>query len=105
MLSATIPILAVAEGGDPVTAILSRDWASVTGWGLFFTLAMLVTVGNFREWWVPGPRHRRLEDAATRQSETLAVTVKTLEEQVKANEITKHFFEETAPRRRDADTS
>lgn len=104
MLSAMVPVFAVAEGGDPITAILSRDWASVTGWGLFFMLATLITLGNFREWWVPGPRYRRLEDSATRQSETLATTVKTLEEQVKANEITKHFFEETAPRRRDADT-
>lgn len=104
MLSAAVPILAVAEGGDPISAILSRDWASVTGWGLFFMLAMFITLGNFREWWVPGPRYRRLEDSATRQSETLAVTAKALEEQVKANEITKHFFEETAPRRRDAET-
>ena len=104
MLSAAVLILAVAEDGDPISAILSRDWASVTGWGLFFMLATLITLGNFREWWVPGPRYRRLEDSATRQSETLATTVKTLEEQVKANEITKHFFEETAPRRRDAET-
>ena len=104
MLSVTLPIVALAEGGDPISAILARDWASVTGWGMFFSLGTLIIVGVFREWWVPGPRHRRLEDAATRQSETLATVTKTLDEQVRGNEITKHFFEETAPRRRDAES-
>ncbi len=104
MISATLATLSVAEGGDPVSAFLNRDWAAVTGWGLFFMLVVFITIGQFREWWVPGPRYRRLEEAATKQSDTLALTAKTLDEQVRANEITKHFFEETAPRRRDAET-
>lgn len=93
---------ALTEATDPVSAFLQKDWGAVSGWGLFFALVVFITYGNFKEWWVPGPRYHKLEDAAKLQSETLSLTVKTLDEQVRANEITKHFFEETVPRRRDA---
>jgi hypothetical protein len=53
---------------------------------------------------VPGGRYRRLEDAATKQSETLATTAAALDKQVTANEIVKHFFEETTPKRREVET-
>lgn len=90
-------------GGDPITAFIARDWAALGGWSLFLGLCLLIVVGAFREWWVPGGRYRRLEDAATKQSETLATTANALEKQVTANEIVKHFFEETTPRRREAE--
>lgn len=91
-------------GGDPITALMTRDWAALGGWSLFLGLCLLIVVGSFKEWWVPGGRYRRLEVAATGQSATLATTVAALDKQVTANEIVKHFFEETTPRRKGVDT-
>lgn len=92
------------EPVDPITAIISRDWVNVGGWSLFLGLCLLIVIGAFREWWVPGGRYRRLEDAATKQSDTLATTASALDKQVTANEIVKHFFEETTPKRREVET-
>lgn len=89
---------------DPITAFLARDWAAFGGWSLFLSLCLLIVVGAFREWWVPGGRYRRLEDAAAKQSDTLATTAQALDKQVTANEIVKHFFEETTPKRREIET-
>ena len=99
LLSEPISVPTAADETDPFTAILTRDWASVGGWSLFVGLCLLIVLGAFREWWVPGCRYRRLEDAAEKQSETLNTTATALEKQVVANEITKHFFEETIPKR------
>lgn len=96
-------ILTQATDSDPITALLARDWAEVGGWSIAIALGVYFVVGSFREWWVPGGRYRRLEEAAKLQSETLSVTVQALEKQVTANEISKHFFEETTPRRKEAE--
>lgn len=88
------------DGVDPITAFLTRDWAAVGGWGLFFTLVMFITIGAFKEWWVPGPRNRRTEDLLEKSvalNETLAGQNGQL---IVGNEITKHFFEETTPKRK-----
>ena len=99
LLSELISVPTVADETDLFTAILTRDWASVGGWSLFVGLCLLIVLGAFREWWVPGGRYRRLVDAAEKQSETLNTTATALEKQVVANEITKRFFEETIPKR------
>lgn len=94
--------LVFADEADPITAILTRDWAAVGGWSLFIGLAILIVTGAFREWWVPGARYKRSEEALVKSNDTLQITVGLLEKQTVANEITKHFFEETSPRRGDA---
>lgn len=93
-----------ADGADPITAFLTRDWAALGGWSLFIMLGMYIIVGSIREWWVPGARYRRLEEASVKQSDTLSSTVSALEKQVQSNDIVRHFFEETTPRRREVDT-
>lgn len=85
---------------DPISAIIAHKWEDLGGWSLFLGLGLLIIVGSFREWWVPGGRYKRLEDAATRNSQSLAAAMRALEKQVAANEITKHFFEETTPHRK-----
>lgn len=97
-------VTASTSPGDPITAILTRDWAAVGGWSLFVTLCMIIVVSFMRGWVVPGSMYRRLEDAATLQRETLNTTVHALDKQVTSNEIVKHFFEETTPKRREADS-
>lgn len=95
-------ILAVpfaADGAITIPGWFSVNWDRVGGWSLFIALCLLIVIGAFREWWVPGGRFRRLEASAEKQSETLANTVVSLREQTQANEITKHFFEKTVPTR------
>lgn len=75
---------------DPITGILTQNWASVGGWGLFLILAMLIITGAFRGWWVPGWMYRQQSktlDQAMEQNKTLLV----------AAEITQHFFKATTP--------
>lgn len=89
----------LAEGADPITAFLNRDWAALGGWSLFIWLCILIVVGAFKEWWVPGPRYKRLEEAAKKSAEANDELRKQNGQLITANEITKHFFEETTPKR------
>jgi hypothetical protein len=90
---------AVIPAADPITDFLNRDYAALGGWGLFLMLAVFIIIGTFREWWVPGPRHRRTEMLLQKSMDTVSTLTKQNEQLIAANEITKHFFEETAPRR------
>lgn len=74
-------------------------FAQEGGWPAFGMLCLLIVIGAFAEWWVPGRRYRRIEESASKQSETLATTVTLLKDQTFANEITKDFFLKTVPRR------
>lgn len=74
-------------------------FAQEGGWPAFGMLCLLIVVGAFAEWWVPGKRHRRVEESAIKQSETLSTTVALLKDQTFANEITKDFFLKTIPKR------
>lgn len=91
-----------AEGSDPITAILTRDWAAFGGWSLFIGLGLFVVVGFFRETIVPGARARRTEAALEKSSDALSKALEQNGQLITANEITKHFFEETVPKRGEA---
>lgn len=85
--------LIVHIDADPITDIFTKNWAAVGGWSLFFGLIILNVFGFFRGWVVPGWMYRNLStilDKAMEQNRTLLA----------AAEITKHFFEATAPKRR-----
>jgi hypothetical protein len=84
---------------DLITAFLAKDWAIVGGWGLFISLVMFIVIGAFREWWVPGPRYRREEAIKQRALDIASEVTKQNGQLITANEITKHFFEETTPKR------
>lgn len=98
MLPSAASVLAT-EGGDPITAFLTHDWAALGGWSLFIGLCMTVVIGSFREWWVPGARYRRMEEAAIKSSDANDELTKQNGQLITANEITRHFFEETVPKR------
>lgn len=89
----------LAETVDPITAILSRDWAALGGWSLFVGLCIFMVVGSVREWWVPGARYRRLEESSIKMTDANIELSKQNGQLIQGNEITKHFFEETTPRR------
>ena len=92
-------VLQVVPAADPITDLLNRDWAAIGGWSLFFSLAILIVVGAFREWWQPGPKARRTEQLLEKSVDTVASLTEQNRQLITANEITKHFFEETTPRR------
>lgn len=84
---------------DPISAILTRDWAAVGGWSLFVMLCIVIVTSFMRGWIVPGSMYRSLETASTLQAQTLSTVSGTLDKQVQANEISSYFFKETAPKR------
>lgn len=84
---------------DPLAGFFNTSWADVGGWSLFIGLAIFLVIGAYREWWVPGPRYRRTQELLDKSMETThALTVQN-GQLITANEITKHFFEETTPKR------
>ena len=91
-------LFTAASDGTTIPNFFATNWSDIGGWGLFISLCLIIVLGAFLEWWVPGRRHRRVEEAAAKQSETLASTVELLKEQTQANQITKHFFEKTVPK-------
>lgn len=91
--------MTVASGGDPITAFLTRDWAALGGWSLFVMLGLYIIVGSIREWWVPGARYRRLEEASIKMTDANTDLRQQNGQLITANEITRHFFEETVPKR------
>ena len=99
MDAADMLFVTVAEGADPITALLTRDWAALGGWSLFVMLGLYIIIGSIREWWVPGARYRRLEDASIKMTDANTDLRKQNGQLITANEITRHFFEETVPKR------
>lgn len=95
------PVIVTGEV-DPLTAVLTRDWAAVGGWSLFLGLCILIVLGAFREWWVPGSRYTRLESSASKLLESNNLLTTQNGQLIVANEITTHFFKETIPKRGEA---
>lgn len=94
----------LAEGGDPITDVVNHDWAALGGWSLFIGLVITLLMALFREGLVPGKRVVRLEGTVERQQELIRDLTEQNGKLIEANEIAKHFFEETAPRRGDVRT-
>lgn len=89
----------IATESDPITALLTRDWAALGGWSLFVMLCLFMVIGSIREWWVPGVRYRRLEESSIKMTDANTQLREQNGQLIKANEITKYFFEETVPKR------
>lgn len=97
--SATTTVDGAGDGGFSIPGFFTTNFESVGGWSMFIGLCLFITVGNFLEWWVPGRRYRRLEVTAAEQSKALNSAVELSKELATGNEITKHFFEKTVPKR------
>ena len=103
-------MLSVSQDQNPdlFSAILARDWGAVGGWSLFIGLGVSIIWLVLSERLVPGKAHLRQIEA----NEKLLAANEALTTQngqlITANEITKHFFQETVPKRgevREWDTS
>lgn len=96
------------ESPDLFNAILARDWGAVGGWSLFIGLGLLIVMLVLNERLVPGKALTRLIEANQKLLEANEALTKQNGQLITANEITKHFFQETAPKRgevREWDTS
>lgn len=99
MIAAVLVHMTVATESDPITAFIQHDWAALGGWSLFVMICVFMTIGSVREWWVPGRRYRRLEISAEKMTDANTELRQQNSQLITANEITKHFFEETVPKR------
>ena len=96
------------ESPDLFNAILARDWGAVGGWSLFIGLCLLIVMLVLNERLVPGKALTRLIEANQKLLEANEALTKQNGQLITANEITKHFFQETVPKRgevREWDTS
>lgn len=89
----------VSLEADPITALLNRDYAAMGGWSLFVMLGMYIIFGVLREWIVPGSRYRRMEESALKLAQANDELMKQNGQLITSNEIVKHFFQETTPKR------
>ena len=99
MATLVAAIASITSGGDPITAFLERDWAALGGWGLLILTWITILMGALREWWIPGARYRRLEESSIKMTDANTELRKQNGQLITGNEITKHFFEETVPKR------
>jgi hypothetical protein len=84
---------------DPITAILSRDWAAVGGWSLFISLVITILTLVLTDRLVAGSRLRKAEGLAEKQAQTISDLTSALKEQTSANQIVQHFFQEVPQKR------
>lgn len=89
----------LAEASDPITAFMTRDWAALGGWSLFLGFCIFAVTGAVREWWVPGARYRRLEEASKQLAEANAALIKQNDTLLKGADLTQYFFQEVLPRK------
>lgn len=82
---------------DFVTWFFSASVQEASGWGLFVSLALFIVIGAFREWWVPGGRARRSEEARDKAVDALNAALDQNGDLIRTNKITEHFFLTFAP--------
>jgi hypothetical protein len=92
-----VPGEVVMDAIDPVTAVLTRDWSALGGWSLFLGLVVLIVVGAFREWWVPGARYRRTEALLEKSLETTQVQARQVDRLTVASELVGNLLSEATP--------
>jgi len=82
---------------DPLTAVLTRDWAAVGGWSLFISLCLLIVIGAFREWWVPGSRYKRTEALLEKSVDTTQIQARQADKLGIVGEVVSNLLSEATP--------
>lgn len=91
--------MTASETADPLLQVLFQNLMSFGDTSLFILLCLYIVLGSVREWWVPGRRYRRLEEASIEMTKANAVLREQNSDLIKSNQITQHFFQETTPKR------
>ena len=87
------------ESPDLFNAILARDWGAVGGWSLFIGLGLLIVSLVLSEKLVTGKAYLRQVEANNKLLAANEALTTQNGQLITANEITKHFFQETVPKR------
>ena len=97
-------MLSVSQDAEPdlISAIIARDWAAVGGWSLFVMLGLFLIFAVVSERLVPGRAHRRQIEANEKLSSAVDALTTQNGQLITTNEIVKHFFQETVPKRGEA---
>lgn len=82
---------------DPLVAILGGNWGTIGGWGLFIGLTVIIVVGSFKEWWVPGNRYRSTERLLSKSVQLNSDLSDQNRQLLVSNQLTAEFFRKTAP--------
>lgn len=90
------------ESPDLFNAILARDWGAVGGWSLFIGLGLLIVNLVLSEKLVTGKAYLRQVEANNKLLAANEALTTQNGQLITANEITKHFFQETVPKRGEA---
>ena len=90
------------ESPDLFNAILARDWGDVGGWSLFIGLGLLIVSLVLSEKLVTGKAYLRQVEANNKLLAANEALTTQNGQLITANEITKHFFQETVPKRGEA---
>ena len=90
------------ESPDLFNAILARDWAAVGGWSLFIGLGLFIVWSVLSERLVTGKAFTRQIEANQKLLDANDALTTQNGQLITANEITKHFFQETVPKRGEA---
>ncbi len=90
------------ESPDLFNAILTRDWGGVGGWSLFIGLGLLIVSLVLSEKLVTGKAYLRQVEANNKLLAANEALTTQNGQLITANEITKHFFQETVPKRGEA---
>lgn len=90
------------ESPDLFNAILARDWGAVGGWSLFIGLGLLIVSLVLSEKLVTGKAYLRQVEANNKLLAANEALTTQNGQLITANEITKHFFQETVPKRGEA---
>jgi hypothetical protein len=86
---------------DPITAFFNRDWASVGGWSLLIGFVVVwIGIGSFKEWWVPGPRARRTENALLEANKLVQQLTDQNGKLIEGNELTQYVIGQVMPKSR-----
>lgn len=82
---------------DPITAILSGQWATVTGWSLWIGTVVVIVSALLTDRLWSGKRGRALQATVDKQQVTIADLTSQNGQLIANNELTKHWFEVTLP--------
>lgn len=82
---------------DPWSAILSFDWLNVSGWSMFIGVVVLVVLGFFRGWWVPGWLYKRSEKALDASQDALGQALAQNTTLLASQNIVEYVFRELLP--------
>ncbi len=87
----------ILAADSPVQWFIDLATADFTGWGLFGALVILIVLGAFTEFWVPGRRYRRAEKVGIDAVAALKLSEEQKGALLNYNDLVAHIIHQAAP--------